>query len=552
MVSVVFAIAGAPTEPFVVAWLSFTTVGAMIVWLLPHQPIGWLLLVDGLVWLGGGAGHRYLDASGPDSPGSAEIAAYVDLAGWVIAVGLIPLTLLLFPTGRFTSRIWRLVGWSLVIGGAILALAGLLSPGPLPSYPNLVNPFGIDAAARISGVVAPVAEVVFFLGAVGGLVSVIVRFRVSADLERQQLRWLAFAAALMLLGFALGGVLTALGLPGEPWFNTMAMPIVPLAIAVALLRYRLWNLDLVILRTLTYGVIATVMAAVFIVVVAGFGTLVGRGSGNDLWLAALATGMAATLFQPVRQAAMASMRRLVYAGKGESEKPALAIRTLGGFRVERKGEPVTNSKWRSRKARQLLKMLIARRGRPAHREQLIESLWPDETDANLSNRLAVAVSTIRGVLDPDRANEGDFFVKGDAETLRLDLDHLWVDVEHFLLLAKQVLAGDIAKSDEAEALYRGEFLEEDKYEDWAQPLREEARAVYLYLLRRRVVIAEDVNVEEGIEARLRILELDPWDEEAHVGLMSALEAAGRHGEARRARRRYVSRMVEIGVRPTSI
>jgi two-component SAPR family response regulator len=166
--------------------------------------------------------------------------------------------------------------------------------------------------------------------------------------------------------------------------------------------------------------------------------------------------------------------------------------------------------------------------------------------------LAVAVSTIRGVLDPDRAYEGDFFIKGDTETLRLDLNHLWVDVEQFLLLVAQVLAGDISKLDEAEALYRGDFLEEDVYEDWAQPMREEARALYMSLLRRRTELADQLGVDQGIAARLRILELDPWDEEAHLGLVSALDAAGRHGEARRARRRYASRMAEIGVRPTSL
>jgi len=550
--SVVLAIAAVPIEPFIVAWFSFTTVGAVIAWRLPHQPIGWLLLVDGLVWLGGAAGRRFVVASGPDGQGAAEVAAFFDLAGWIIAVGLIPLILLLFPTGRFASGIWRLVGWSLVVGGGVLAVSGLLSPGSLPNDETLVNPFGVDATAVIGQVVGRVAEVVFFLGVIGGLVSVIVRFRVSADLERQQLRWLAYTATLMLVGFGIGEVLTALGLPGEPLFNTMAMPIVPLAIAVALLRYRLWDFDLVVLRTLTYGAIAVVMAAIFIIVVAGFGTLVGRGSGNDLWLAALASAMAATLFQPVRQAAMAGARKLLFPDRNQSGTTTVGIRTLGGFRVERHGEPVTNSEWRSRKARQLLKMLISRRGRPTHREQLIDSLWPGESDTKLSNRLAVAVSTIRGVLDPDRAYEGDFFIKGDTETLRLDLNHLWVDVEQFLLLVAQVLAGDISKLDEAEALYRGDFLEEDVYEDWAQPMREEARALYMSLLRRRTELADQLGVDQGIAARLRILELDPWDEEAHLGLVSALDAAGRHGEARRARRRYASRMAEIGVRPTSL
>ena len=549
-ISLVLAIFAAQIEPLIVAWLAFTTVGAVIGWLLPRHPVGWLLLADGLVWLGGGAGRRYVVES--TGPGSAEIAAFYDLAGWIVAVGLIPMALLLFPTGRFSNRMWRLVGWLLMVGGTTLAVTGLLTPGPLPSDATFINPFGIDVMGTIGGVVAPVAEAVFFLGVIGGLVSVVHRFRVSADVERQQLRWVAFAAVLMLLGLAIGEVLTALGLPGESWFNTMAMPLVPLAIGLALCRYRLWDLGLLVLGTLTYGAIAVVIAAIFIVIVAGFGALVGRGSGNDLWLAALATAIAATLFQPVRQTAMAGARRLLFGGGAERGEPAAAVRTLGDFRVERRGEPVTNTEWRSRKARQLLKMLVARRGRPTHREQLIDSLWPEQSDANLSNRLAVAVSTIRGVLDSDRVHEADYFVKGETATLGLDLDHLWVDVEEFLLLARQVLAGDNSRFDEAEALYRGEFLEEDIYEDWAQPLREEARAAYLSLLRRRADLADELGIEHGIEARLRILEVDPWDEEAHEGLVRVLETAGRHGEARRARRRYLSRMAEIGVQPDSI
>ena len=100
-------------------------------------------------------------------------------------------------------------------------------------------------------------------------------------------------------------------------------------------------------------------------------------------------------------------------------------------------------------------------------------------------------------------------------------------------------------------MYRGELLIEDIYEDWAGPTREEARAVYLRLLRRRAEITRELYPAEAFEAWLRILEVDPWDEIAHLDLIHGLETAGRHGEAGRARRRYEQMMEEIGVTPDS-
>ncbi len=233
-------------------------------------------------------------------------------------------------------------------------------------------------------------------------------------------------------------------------------------------------------------------------------------------------------------------------------QPAVSIRTLGGFRVERSGEPVGASGWQSKKARQLLKMLVARRGRSVHREQLIDALWPDEINGKLANRLAVAASTLRGVLDPEKDHASDHFVMGDADTLRLDLDHVTVDVERFLSTAETGLSSAGGELEVAEAMYRGDFLEEDLYEEWAQSLREEARAMYLTVLRALADIEQDRGIDSGVAALLKILEVDPWDEPAHLAVVSALTAAGRHGQAQRAYRRYRNRMEEVGVPPAPI
>lgn len=350
----------------------------------------------------------------------------------------------------------------------------------------------------------------------------------------------------MLAGFMVGGLLTALGLPGQPWANTLPMLTVPVAVGVAVLHYRLWDLDLLVRGTVIFGLVTLAVTSIYVVLVAGVGAVAERG-GAETWLAILATAIAATLFQPLRHTATSAVNRVLAARRPAA--PDVMVRTLGGFRVERYGVPVLRSEWRSRKARQLLKMLVSQRGRPLHREQAIEALWPDADGGNLSNRLAVALSTLRSVLDPEKSRESDHYVESGDDTIHLRLEHVTVDLELFMDGA--VSANTIGDLKKAEDMYRGEFLIEDLYEDWAAPTREQARATYLRLLRRRADISQELHPAEAIEARLRILKIDPWDEMTHLDLIQVLETTGRHGEARRARMRYEEMMAEIGVTPDS-
>jgi DNA-binding SARP family transcriptional activator len=536
----------------VLGLLAFTTMGALVAAHRPRNPVGWLLLASGLVWTTGMAVERYVAATDGSGPGAAVAAASIDGAGWVAGLAAVALTLLLFPSGRAQTRLWRVVLRALIASGAVLAIALLLTPGRLPSWPEIDNPFGVRALDGITDVVVALAEPVFFAGLIAALASGVVRFRRSSGVERQQMRWLAVAAGLMIVGFSIGAALSALGLPGEPWFNSIPMFAVPVAVGIAVLRYRLCDLDIVVDRTLTYGILAVGITAIYVLMVAGVGGLIGGGTRSDVGLAVLATAIAAAVFQPARQAAQAGVRRLVFRAPSGSPHMPVSIRTLGGFRVERAGRPVGGSEWQSRKARQLLKMLVARRGRPWHREQLIEALWPDAGSGNLANRLAVAASTVRAVLDPDKAHPNDHFLAGDADTLWVVLDHLWVDVDHFLAEADAGLRSRGQELWEAERMYRGDFLEEDLYEDWAQPLREEARATYLAVLRARAETVQERGTDAAVVAQLKILEVDPWDEAAHLAIVAALTEAGRHGEARRAHRRYCDRMEDIGVVPTPL
>lgn len=240
------------------------------------------------------------------------------------------------------------------------------------------------------------------------------------------------------------------------------------------------------------------------------------------------------------------------------DHPPVAIRTLGGFRVLRDGSPTAAGDWGSKKARDLVKILVSRRGRPAQREALMEALWPEEDPEPLARRLAVALATARSVLDPEKRFPSDHFIVGEDSVLRLDLEHVSVDVEEFLSEAQAGLSllreGSPSEArlplESAEARYTGDFLEEDLYEEWATPLREEARTTYIAVVRGYARLeAEAGNLEKAVALNLRILERDPYDEEAHLELVAVLSGLGRHGEARRFYRAYIARMEELEVEP---
>jgi ATP/maltotriose-dependent transcriptional regulator MalT/DNA-binding SARP family transcriptional activator len=239
-----------------------------------------------------------------------------------------------------------------------------------------------------------------------------------------------------------------------------------------------------------------------------------------------------------------------------AKRAPLEIGALGRFRVLRDGEPIPATAWQSKKARDLLKILVSRRGRPTTRETLFELLWPDEDPEPLANRLSVALATARSVLDPQKRFAADWFVGGDKQAIWLELDHTEVDVEQFLgsagegLRLVRLAATDDARAalEAAEARYAGEFLEEDPYEDWAVGLREEAQAAYIAVTRLLADGAAAAGDADGATRYyLRILERDAYDEAAHVGHVRALLAAGRHGEARRRYGIYAEKMEEMGV-----
>jgi DNA-binding SARP family transcriptional activator/tetratricopeptide (TPR) repeat protein len=246
---------------------------------------------------------------------------------------------------------------------------------------------------------------------------------------------------------------------------------------------------------------------------------------------------------------------------GESADGATAplqVRVLGGFEVLVGGRPVPFTAWRSKQARTLIKILVARRGRPILRAELSELLWPDNDPSRTAHRLSVLLSVVRTVLDPQHLWPVDHYLRADPFGLSLDLAHISVDAEGLLqdagharrlvsdgatTQARQILL-DVAQ------LYRGTAFEEEPTEAWASGLREEVRAVWLRSLRDLADLSRTSgDLRQAATFLIQLLGEDRYDEDAHHSLVRIMVRSGRHGEARRAFDRWSEAMLEIDAPP---
>jgi MFS family permease len=293
--------------------VSTAAVGALVASRRPRHPVGWLLLGVGLALMGSLLVQAYVDYGLLARPGSLPAARY--LAGFAYSTALIWLScagfvLLLTPTGKLPSPRWR--WWARLAAAApvVMVLGSAVQPDPLaPDYHG--NPLAVPALARLLVVPAVAGVVVVLVSLLVGAGSLLVRFRRARGTERQQLRWLAYAAALtagLLLVALVAGFLLADGNNDNVVLVSLALGValLPLATGAAILRYRLYDLDRIISRTLAYGLLTLLLGGGYAAVVLGLGQLLGQDSSLVVAAATLAV---AAMFQPARRRVQAAVDR---------------------------------------------------------------------------------------------------------------------------------------------------------------------------------------------------------------------------------------------------
>jgi hypothetical protein len=283
--------------------LGFATVGLVLALRRPGNPIGWLYSAAGLAWaytIPVAPWIEQLVREHRPLPLVAQLVAATGDLSWAPAIALgITLPALLLPDGRLRSRRWRVVVVTSVTGAALTFLAAPLAPGPLEEM-GIENPFGLAGpAGKVAGTLTVAGILLHWLSLPPAAVCVVLRFRSSRGVERQQMRWVAAGAA-----GAVAGLLAAVpgGLGFAPaWTSAIVFPALvcpPLAVGVAVLRYRLYDLDRIISRTLTYGLVTVLLGLGYAAVVLGLGRLLGRDSSL---VVAAATLAAVAAFTPLRR-----------------------------------------------------------------------------------------------------------------------------------------------------------------------------------------------------------------------------------------------------------
>jgi hypothetical protein len=312
-----------------VPFLAFPIVGALIASRRPENPIGWICLAAGLFWM-----LIVFEDSIPNST-TVVIDALTQWM-WIPPVGLLGIYLiLLFPDGKLPSKRWRPLAW---LSGAVMVLASVvltISPGPLPGHPGVRNPFGLEGhpvlAQALPGVVALLPVCIL-----ASTVSLIFRYRHSSGEVRQQIKWVAFAASLVglvyLTTLVIGLLFAPEAIEGSGGDTPLLLAIlqdavllsyagVPVAIGFAVLRYRLYDIDILINRTLVYAPLTAMLVLVYLGGVVSLQYALRALTGQESQLAIVASTLAiAALFNPLRRRVQAFVDRRFYRSKYDAAK----------------------------------------------------------------------------------------------------------------------------------------------------------------------------------------------------------------------------------------
>jgi hypothetical protein len=321
-----------------VPFLVFPLVGGLIASRRPRNAIGWILLAEGLLWTFLGM-TDYYGLYGVARPGSVPFpvgVAAVNSFMWVPAVGLLgTYVFLLFPDGRLPSRRWRPLAW---LSGTVIVLVSILvgiTPAPLQNLGGIRNPFalvGYPWVETVAYIVLPLLP----LCMLASVISLVMRYRRSRGEERQQIKWMAFAASFVGLLYLIA-MIFAFIFPSGAWFQAgsplwldllgyaalSSFTLVPIAVGFAVLRYRLYEIDLIINRTLVYGSLTAMLLVVYFgsvtVTQALFHTFTGQEKLPQLAIVA-STLVIAALFNPLRGRIQSFIDRRFYRSKYDATK----------------------------------------------------------------------------------------------------------------------------------------------------------------------------------------------------------------------------------------
>jgi hypothetical protein len=309
----------------------FAVVGALVASRRPRNPIGWLFLAFAVVAAFAASADRYASYALVEHPSSlpgGDWVAWLASGIWHPAFGFFVFAFLLFPDGRLPSARWRPVAWIAAANYLVGGVIGLLW-GPLfgEFFPYAEPPFRLPDYFVVEVAFAVFLYVNFALLALSA-VSLVLRLRRAAGVERQQLKWFVYAVALFALVFPPSIIVL-----GDGRLIVFLLPLVPAAAGIAILRYRLFDIDVVINRTLVYGALTVMLAAAYIATVVASQYVFRALTGQESQLAIVASTLTiAALFVPLRRRVQAFVDRRFYRSKYDARK------TLEAFSVKLRDE----------------------------------------------------------------------------------------------------------------------------------------------------------------------------------------------------------------------
>jgi signal transduction histidine kinase len=276
----------------------------------------------------------------PAAPPATASCWLLDFGTWLniwlyLPAVFLPTTFvfLLFPDGRLLSPRWRLIAWPAALGLAACVVGLALHPGPVATWDSSPNPLGIERAAAFLDAVINLGSLLLVIGILGSAAALVVRYRRSQGIVRLQMKWLIYAGLLVLLLFTLTGIIWFSGTDNQfsrelsIALTSLAILCIPVGAGVAILRYRLYDIDLLINRSLVYGALTAAVLLLYVLLVGAMSTLFQAGPAGGSWLIALvATGLVAVLFQPLRQRLQKWVNHLVY---GQRDEPFEVLASLG-------------------------------------------------------------------------------------------------------------------------------------------------------------------------------------------------------------------------------